>query len=161
MADDDPELAGGKQDGKFQPGQSGNPSGRPRGSLNAATRLAQALMAGDIEEIVGKVIDAAKAGDMVAAHLIVERLFPVPKASRYIARPAAAEDGRRSGHGIGRNRRRGGGRPLGAGGCRPLVALIEATVEAIKTHDHDRRIAALERFANDRRLKGRPLASFE
>jgi uncharacterized protein DUF5681 len=74
---DEPEPTGPKQDGRFQPGQSGNPAGRPKGALNEATRLVQALMAGDAEAVFSTVIDKAKAGDMVAARLVVERLAPI------------------------------------------------------------------------------------
>jgi hypothetical protein len=35
----------------------------------------------------------------------------------------------------------------------PLVALIESAVNAIQTHDHAERIAALEHFVEDRRLR--------
>src|SRR2546429_7242885 len=35
---------------QFEPGQSGNPAGRPRGARNRATVLAEKLMQDDIEE---------------------------------------------------------------------------------------------------------------
>ena len=42
--------------------------------------MAQALMAGDAEAIFGVVIDKAKARDMIAARLVVERLAPILRA---------------------------------------------------------------------------------
>jgi hypothetical protein len=63
----------------FKPGQSGNPSGRPRGSKNHATMVALALMEGDLNDIVKNVIDAAKAGDMSAAKLVIDKLVPASK----------------------------------------------------------------------------------
>jgi len=72
-----PEDTGRKQGGRFRPGRSGNPEGRPRGSRNAATVLAEELLAEDIKAIVEKVKDEAKAGNMVAARLVLERIAPV------------------------------------------------------------------------------------
>ena len=44
----------------FQPGQSGNPAGRPPGSLNRKTLALQAAMAKRAEEIVRRAMDRAK-----------------------------------------------------------------------------------------------------
>ena len=61
-----------------RPFQAGNP-GKPKGSRHRLSLLAERLMADDIEGIVNKVIKAAKAGNMVAARLILDRLWPVPR----------------------------------------------------------------------------------
>lgn len=60
----------------WKKGQSGNPRGRPRGSRNKATLLAIAAMEGELSDVVRVVIDAAKAGDMAAARLVVDKLIP-------------------------------------------------------------------------------------
>ena len=64
---------------RFQPGQSGNPSGRPRGALNRATVLAQGLLYARVEGIAGKLIELAEGGDMRAIRVCMERLMPVIK----------------------------------------------------------------------------------
>jgi hypothetical protein len=46
---------------RFQQGQSGNPSGRPRGALNRATVLAQELLSARVEGIAGKLIELRRA----------------------------------------------------------------------------------------------------
>lgn len=58
--------------GKFQRGQSGNPSGRPVGSVNASLKLLREAA----EEILPLVIERARAGDADAQRLIVDRALP-------------------------------------------------------------------------------------
>lgn len=63
----------------YKPGQSGNPAGRPKGCRNRATQAVLALMEGAGEEIVRAVVDAAKAGDLTAARMVIDRLAPPAK----------------------------------------------------------------------------------
>src|SRR4051812_35967785 len=56
----------------FQPG---NP-GRPRGSRNKRTLLAERIMDEDLEAIARAVSSAAQNGDMHAAKIILDRLAP-------------------------------------------------------------------------------------
>jgi hypothetical protein len=60
----------------FQPGVSGNPAGKRKGTRHQITLLAEQLMSEDVEGIVAKVVNAAKAGDMAAARLILDRVLP-------------------------------------------------------------------------------------
>jgi hypothetical protein len=64
---------------KFKPGQSGNPGGRPKGSLNKATLAAQALLEGEAEALTRKVVELAKSGNPMALRLCLERLLPLRK----------------------------------------------------------------------------------
>jgi hypothetical protein len=50
----------------FRKGQSGNPSGKPKGTRNRTTVLAEKLMQDDAADIVQVVLAAAKGGDMTA-----------------------------------------------------------------------------------------------
>lgn len=69
-----------QQRGKpFKPGQSGNPSGRPQGSRNAATLALESLLDGQAEALTQKAIDLALAGDMAALRLCLERILPPRK----------------------------------------------------------------------------------
>lgn len=77
----------GKQQGnqgKFKPGKSGNPKGRPQGSRHKATLAAQALLDGEAQELTRKCIELAKAGNLVALRLCLERLIP-PRRDRHIS----------------------------------------------------------------------------
>ena len=59
----------------FEPGNPGGP-GRPEGSRNKAT-VALDRLAGDAgKEILGKLVEAAKAGDMRAVELVLSRICP-------------------------------------------------------------------------------------
>lgn len=60
----------------WKKGQSGNPKGKPRGARNHATRLVMGLLEEGAGEVAKVIIDAAKAGDLAAARLVIERLAP-------------------------------------------------------------------------------------
>ncbi|HEJ2077742.1 DUF5681 domain-containing protein [Pseudomonas aeruginosa] len=59
----------------WQPGQSGNPRGRPVGSRNKKNVIADEF-AKDGSAVARVVMDAALAGDMQAANLVLQRLSP-------------------------------------------------------------------------------------
>jgi hypothetical protein len=60
----------------FEPGNSGNPHGRPKGSRNKTTMVIEALFDGEAAAITRKAIEKAMEGDMAALRLCVERLLP-------------------------------------------------------------------------------------
>ena len=68
-----------RKNGRFTKGDSGNPSGRPRGSPNKATLLMAALLEGESEQLIRKVIELAKTGDTHALRLCLDRLMPPGK----------------------------------------------------------------------------------
>lgn len=69
----------GKAPGRpFEPGHPGGP-GRPAGSRNKATLVLDALADESARAILEKMVEAAKAGDMRAADLILARVWPVRK----------------------------------------------------------------------------------
>jgi hypothetical protein len=57
---------------RFQKGESGNPSGRERGSRNKITLLMACLQNGDLQEIMDNVIKKAKEPDIAAARLVFD-----------------------------------------------------------------------------------------
>jgi len=62
----------------WQPGQSGNPKGKPPGS-GELQRL-RASIAEHVPSILEQMIAAARGGDIQAARLILERVLPHVKA---------------------------------------------------------------------------------
>ena len=70
----------------FLPGQSGNPAGRPRGARNKKTIALEALVDGEAEAVMQKVVTLAKMGHDVAMRLCVERMMP-PRRERPVPLP--------------------------------------------------------------------------
>src|SRR5262245_35453856 len=62
--------------GPFAKGQSGNPAGRPPGSRNRASLLAEALLEDETEGIIRKLAELARSGDFAALRLCLDRLIP-------------------------------------------------------------------------------------
>ncbi len=62
--------------GRWAPGVSGNPKGKPKGCRHSTTKLAQELLQSEALEITRKCIEMAKAGDPTAIRLVLERLIP-------------------------------------------------------------------------------------
>ena len=65
--------------GRFKPGESGNPKGRPAGSKNAALVALDALGTDAAQDLLQTVIDKAKGGDMMAARILLDRVWPARK----------------------------------------------------------------------------------
>jgi len=77
--DDTKDIAARDGNGRFLPGQSGNPAGKKPGTRNRATVLRAALADGEDFAAARIVIDKALSGDAVAARFIVDRLMPRPR----------------------------------------------------------------------------------
>jgi hypothetical protein len=89
-----------KQRGRpFEPGQSGNPSGRPKGSRNRVTQAVEALIHGQAEALGAKAVEMALAGDTSMLRALLSTLCANP--SRPGGRIRVAEDGNRRGCGHG------------------------------------------------------------
>ena len=63
---------------RFQPGQSGNSKGRPKGKSLKATELRTAIEA-KADDILQSVINAAILGDMAACKMLLDRISPTLK----------------------------------------------------------------------------------
>lgn len=59
----------------FEPGQSGNPSGRPRGIRDKRIEMRD-LLVPHAPDLVAKAVEMAKAGDAAALRICLDRLIP-------------------------------------------------------------------------------------
>ena len=133
-----------KQGGRFVPGRSGNPKGRPIGARNKATLFAQALLDGQTEKLVQTAVHKALKGDVPALRLCLDRLIvPLRERPVQVAIPAATNPAGiiprpaiyLRGHHLGR---------ADPGEAQPLATILEAQRRAMETAALDQRIVALE-----------------
>ncbi len=68
----------------FEPGKSGNPTGKSKGTRHRITMLAEALLDGEAEGLVRKAIELGLAGDAAALRLLLDRILP-PRRDRPVA----------------------------------------------------------------------------
>jgi hypothetical protein len=80
--------------GRFKAGQSGNPAGRPPSA--AKLSAIRERIAKDIGGIVDALVAQAKAGDVAAAKLLIERVVPVLRPSDLPPNVPMSPDGSRA-----------------------------------------------------------------
>ena len=135
-----------KQRGRpFEPGRSGNPNGRPKGSRNQATLLAESLLEGEVEAVICKVIEKAKEGDMTALRLCLDRLL-APRRERRVAfelpvKIETAADAARASSAVLAECAAGNLAPSEAS---EIQALISSHVRVLEVAELEARVAALE-----------------
>jgi hypothetical protein len=66
-------------DGRFQPGNPGNPNGRPKGSKNKATKLREELLSPILPEAIEKLREAVSEGERWAVEMAIAYSLPKPK----------------------------------------------------------------------------------
>ncbi|MGH9992852.1 MAG: DUF5681 domain-containing protein [Nitrososphaera sp.] len=82
-------VIGPRIKGRFVKGTTGNPGGRPKGGgknklqlhREAIREAVDQELCGSVVDILKVVIKAAKAGDLVAAKMMLDRFVPVQKAA--------------------------------------------------------------------------------
>jgi len=131
--------------GKFKPGQSGNPGGRPKGAFNKITLATQALLDGEAEALTRKAVELAKAGNPMALRLCLERLLP-PRKDRPVnftlPKISGAEDLPKALLAILQAVANG---EISPGEGQILTAITEAYRKGLEIVDHEARITALEK----------------
>ena len=132
----------------FEPGQSGNPAGKARGTRNKVTLAIEALLDGEAEALTRKAIELAKAGDMAALRLCMDRLAP-PRKDRPVMFElptiTCAADAVKASAALVTAVAIGDLTPAEAG---ELGKLIEAYVRALEATDFAARLENLERANN-------------
>jgi hypothetical protein len=136
--------------GKWKPGQSGNPRGKPKGARNHVLLALDKIGGEAAQAVLEKAVEAAKGGDARAAELILSRVWParkgrpvaltlppvltaadLPAALAAVVAAAAAGD-------------------LTTEEAAAVAGVLDMQRKAIETADIERRLAALEAAANER-----------
>jgi Family of unknown function (DUF5681) len=127
----------------FQKGQSGNPQGRPAGSRNAATRLAEAMLGDEAPTLTRTVLDFAYGGDRGLLKAAFQTAVPRRARTVAVALPEikSAADLVPAMASITRAVAEGALTPYEAG---ELARLIETVARIGELADFDRRLTAIE-----------------
>lgn len=140
------ENAERKQRGKpFAPGQSGNPAGKPKGTLNRTTLLTRNILQAEAEDVARVVLEAAKGGDLTAAKLVLDKLVPQAKeapVSEPVELPELTPEGLPKAvaqvvQGVAAGR-------LLPGEGQALIGMLEGLRKSLEFCELEKRIAALE-----------------
>jgi len=124
---------------KFQPGQSGNPNGRPKDKTPAT--LLRKSIADEMPDILKTLVNLAKEGDVQAAKVLLDRICPPLKPQALpIALPVNGELSEQGGEII---------KATLAGHIPPdigsqLITALENQAKLIETSDLIKRIEILE-----------------
>lgn len=134
-----------KQRGRpWRKGESGNPQGRPTGSRNRTTAMAEAFLHGEAEKLVRTAIDLALTGDVTALRLCLERLIP-PRRERTLAftlpKITCAADASQAMAAIAQAVAQG---EMVIGEAAEFGKLIESYVKVVVADDFEARLRALE-----------------
>jgi hypothetical protein len=135
-----------------RPFQPGNP-GRPRGSKNKVTQWLECLLQDQAEQLVQTVLKQALGGDQASQRMMLERVYPAPKAPPIQVNVPPIKTPQDVHSAIGAILT-----ALGQGRLTPhetsaLSSLIGRSIQVIELQDHERRIAALERARGNRNEK--------
>jgi hypothetical protein len=129
----------------FQAGQSGNPTGRPKGARNKATIAVEALLGNEAEALTRKVIELALGGSLPAIRLCFERLLP-PRRDRGVAfdlpKIESAADAVAASGAVLESCAAG---TLSPGEAAEVMELVSAHLRAIELRQIETGMAALER----------------
>lgn len=150
-----------KQRGRpFEPGKSGNPQGRPKGSRNQATVLAEELLDGEAEALTRKLINKALEGDTTALRLCLDRLL-APRRERKVSFQLptieTVADAVRASSSVIAECAAGN---LSPGEASEITDLISSHIRLVETAEFEAKLAALEKGqSRDNAPTSRPAGS--
>jgi len=146
-----PETTEANQGHHWQPGQSGNPAGRPKGTRHAALLALDAIGLEASKEIMAAVVGAAKGGDMRAADILLRRLWPERKGRPLSLELPALRSAADLPAVLGAVADAVAAGELTPDEGQSVAALLEVQRRAIETAELEARIVALEQRQESRR----------
>jgi hypothetical protein len=141
---DDPTGAKQTSPHRWQPGQSGNPAGRPKGARNKALLALDAMGEEGARDIMKAVITAAQNGDMRAAEILLRRLWPERKGRPITLDLPPIQSAADLAAAMGAVTQAVAAGELSPDEGQAVAALLETQRRAIETAELEKRIAALE-----------------
>jgi len=136
-----------KQRGRpFPPGVSGNPSGRPRGAKDHATRMVQALLDSRAKEVVEKALEIALKGDGPTLRAVLDKLCPTKRDAPVSISLPSVETPADLPKITGAIMQAAAEGKITPSEAAALAGLIDTHRKAIETADLAERIAKLEEF---------------
>jgi len=133
-----------KENTQFKLGQSGNPSGRPKGARNKSTIAAEALLDGEAEAITRRCIDLALEGDATALRLCLSRILPVKRDRTIELDLPALEDSQDSLRAIGTVLEAVGSGTITPNEGQAVASLLETHRRTFEVEELERRLEVLE-----------------
>jgi Family of unknown function (DUF5681) len=149
------EQSAQKQRGRpFEPGQSGNPNGRPKGARNRVTRAVEALIDGQGEALGAKAVEKALQGDSTMLRALLSTLVP-PRRERTVEfelpKIESAADALKASSAVISACAAGELSPHEAS---EIMGLISTHARAIEVAELEARVAALEKKQSSLGKKG-------
>ena len=133
-----------KENTQFKLGESGNPSGRPKGARNKSTIAAEALLDGEAETITRRCIDLALEGDSTALRLCLSRILPVKRDRTIELDLPALEDSQDSLRAIGTVLEAVGSGTITPNEGQAVASLLETHRRTFEVEELERRLEVLE-----------------
>ena len=134
------------KDGQFKKGTSGNPSGRPTGSRNRATLMAEQYLEGEAEQLTRKVVDLAKGGNILALRLCLERVIPIRRERSIELELPPAHNALDLAANLQRILAAVGEGRITPGEAQALTEVVGSQAHLFETADMERRLQELEEF---------------
>ncbi len=147
----DRENSDRKQGSRWQPGESGNPAGKPRGARNRVLLALDQIGEEAAAEVLGAAVIAAKGGDLGAASLILSRVWPARKGRPVVLDLPAMQAAGDLPAALGAVAAAVAGGELTPEEGQALAGVLEVQRRAIETADLEQRVAALEQHTGTSR----------
>ena len=127
----------------FQPGNKSG-RGRPQGSRNKATLMAQALLDGHSEALIKKCMHMALTGDNAAMRLCIERLLPTRRELPVSVAPMRARTASEIAQTLDVLLKNVSSGKVTPSEAQTMASILEHRRRAIETEEHEARLSALE-----------------